>query len=260
MINILAKYIYKDLSLNWKDVNTRVKKLNADSYEAKNFNSTDRQLIADKITECDNICALQNINEVNLYLKYCMFNIKNCEMQEIGKIREGYRPVAELNMLSKQNIINLDQNLWRNTDKSIDGKTVLETLFKLNGKIDCRFDNDYDCDGLYNAEDSCPNIYNPRQKDLDKDSIGDACDDDIDNDSIKNPIGIVDDEGKIDISKRTADMDNCLFIVNPDQKDVNENSIGNVCENSNNQIGIYINIDKLDGIAPLTTTFGAMTS
>ncbi len=55
-------------------------------------------------------------------------------------------------------------------------------------------------------------------------------------------------------------MDNCLFVINPDQKDINENNIGNECESSNNQIGIYINIDKLDGIAPLTTTFSAMTS
>jgi len=181
-------------------------------------------------------------------------------MQEIGKIREGYRPIAELNMLSKQNIINLDQNLRKNTDKFIDGETVLETLFKLNSKIDCKFDNDYDCDEWYNTKDSCPNTYNPKQKDFDKDGIGDTCDDDIDNDGSKNPIGIVDDEGRIDISKRTTDMDNCLFAINTEQKDVNENNIGDKCESSDNQIGIYINIDKLDGTAPLTTTFSAITS
>jgi len=64
----------------------------------------------------------------------------------------------------------------------------------------CTFNNDYDCDGLDNANDSCPNAYNPSQKDYDHDGIGDACDDDVDNDGIKNPIWIVDDNGNFNIS------------------------------------------------------------
>jgi len=64
----------------------------------------------------------------------------------------------------------------------------------LNGKVNCAFNNDYDCDGLDNAHDNCPTTYNPTQKDFDKDGIGDICDDDIDNDTIKNPIGIIDEE------------------------------------------------------------------
>jgi len=273
VINILSKYIYKDIGLNWKEVNTWVKSLKEDSYEAKNFNSTDRQLIADKITACNQTCALQNNNEVNLYLKWCMFNLKKCDMQAVGNIKEGYRPVAELNLLSKQDIIDLDKSLWKNTGKSIDGKTVLETLFKLNGKVDCAFNNDYDCDGLDNVKDSCINAYNPKQKDFDKDGIGDACDDDIDNDGAKNPIGIVDDEGKVDIWKlKGMDtgavwwkwtgtyMDNCLFTINSDQEDNNQDGVGDICKDSSNQMGIYIDIDKLEWSAPLTTTFTAMTS
>jgi len=166
-------------------------------------------------------------------------------MQEVGKIKQGYRPVAELNLLYNQSIIDIDQSQRRNTDKNIDGKTVVETLFKLNGKVNCAFNNDYDCDGIDNAKDSCPNTYNPSQKDTDKDTIGDVCDDDIDGDRVKNPIGIVDEEGKIDIAKRTKEMDNCLFIINTGQQDINHNGIGDLCENINNQIGLYITIDKL---------------
>jgi len=259
VINILAKYIYKDISLNRKNVNTRIGKLKTDSYEAKNFTTDDKQVITEKSKSCDNICALQNSNEVNLYLKYCMFNIAKCNMKKVGKIKQWYRPVAELNLLYNQSIIDIDQTQRRNTDKNIDGKTVLETLFKLNGKVNCAFNNDYDYDWLDNAKDSCPNAYNPKQKDTDSDGIGDPCDDDIDGDWVKNPIGIVDDEGRIDIAKRTKDTDNCLFIVNTNQQDSSQNSIGDLCENMGNQIGIYIGIDKLEGSAPLTTAFTAIT-
>jgi len=259
IINILAKYVYKDIQLNRKEVNTRVTKQKAESYEAKNFSTEDKKTITEKSKTCGNSCSLQNKNEVNLYLKYCMFNVNKCSMQEIGKIKQGYWPIAELNLLYKQNIINIDQSQWKNTDKNIDGKTVLETLFKLNGKVSCAFNNDYDCDSLDNAKDSCPNAYNPSQKDTDKDGIWDVCDDDIDNDTIKNPIGIVDDEGKIDISKWTTTMDNCLFVVNTNQEDNNKNSIGDACEISNGQIGLYINIDKITGSAPVTTTFTAVS-
>ena len=259
VINILAKYIYKDLQLNRKQVNTWLSKLKSDSYEAKNFGTVEREIITKNSISCENNCALQNPNEVNVYLKYCMFNLSECSMQEIGKIKKWFWPVAELNLLYNQSIIDIDQNQRKNTDKNIDGKTVLETLFKLNGKVRCDFNNDYDCDGKDNNEDSCPNRYNPNQRDIDNDGIWDVCDDDIDNDTIKNPIGIVDEEGKIDISKRTENVDNCLFVVNTDQQDNNQNSIGDACETIGNQLGIYISIDKLQWSAPLTATFSAIT-
>lgn len=260
VINILARYIYKDINLNRKEVNTRINKLKVDSYEAKNFTIDDKKIITEKSKTCDNTCALQNNNEVNLYLKYCMFNVVKCSMQEIGKIKQWYWPVAELNLLYSQSIINIDQSQWVNIDKNIDGKTVLETLFKLNGKVNCAFNNDYDCDGINNTKDSCPNAYNPTQKDTDKDGIGDLCDNDIDGDGSKNPIGIVDEEWKIDVSKRAKNMDNCLFIINTGQQDSNQNNIGEACENIGNQIGLYITIDKIEWSAPLTTTFTAIST
>lgn len=260
VINIIAKYIAKDLNLNRKNVDKRVNNLKADSYEAKNFTSNDKTILSKRSKECENICALQNKEEVNLYLKYCMFNLNACNMKEIGKIKEGYRPVAELNLLANQNIIDIDQSLRKNIDKNIDGKTVLQTLFHLNDKVNCAFNNDYDCDSIENTKDKCPNTYNPHQRDTDNDNIGDVCDDDIDGDDIKNPIGIVDDQGKIDISKRTKDIDNCLFIINTDQEDTNNDNIWNACQDIGNEIGIYITLDKLEGIAPLTTTFIAKTT
>jgi len=52
---------------------------------------------------------------------------------------------------------------------------------------------------LKNIDDNCANSYNPTQNDKDQDGIGDVCDDDIDGDGIQNPVGIVDDQGRINI-------------------------------------------------------------
>jgi len=262
IINILAKYIYKDINLNRKEVNTRVTSLKTDSYEAKNFTTNDKKIITDRSKSCNNICTLQNANEVNLYLKYCMFNLTKCNMQVIGKIKQWTWPIAELNLLYSQNIIDIDQSQRTNIDKAIDGKTVLETLFKLNGKVNCAFNNDYDCDGIMNAQDNCPNSYNSHQTDTDHDGIGDVCDDDIDEDTIKNPIGIVDDNGNINIKSligRTGTLDNCIFVVNIWQEDTNHDGIWDACETIGNQIGLYIDIDKLEWSAPVTTTFTAVS-
>ena len=41
-------------------------------------------------------------------------------------------------------------------------------------------EKDSDGDGIYDSEDNCPLVYNPRQIDLERDGTGDACDDNID--------------------------------------------------------------------------------
>ncbi|MEI6119207.1 MAG: hypothetical protein WCP92_08680 [bacterium] len=41
-------------------------------------------------------------------------------------------------------------------------------------------------------------------------------------------------------------MDNCLFVVNTGQEDSKKNSIGDACQNTGNQIGLYITIDKIE--------------
>lgn len=72
---------------------------------------------------------------------------------------------------------------------------------------------DVDKDGIEDSVDNCPTTYNPTQKDIDGDGIGDACDD-------------TDGDGVFD------DKDNCPFVVNPNQADLDNDGIGDMCDDS----------------------------
>uniref|UniRef100_A0A2B4S0Z9 Thrombospondin-3 n=1 Tax=Stylophora pistillata TaxID=50429 RepID=A0A2B4S0Z9_STYPI len=72
--------------------------------------------------------------------------------------------------------------------------------------------DDSDADGHLNSVDNCPDVYNPKQTDTDKDGEGDLCDDDDDDD------GILDED------------DNCPLDANPLQIDVDDDTKGDVCD------------------------------
>ncbi|MDD3262458.1 MAG: PKD domain-containing protein [Candidatus Absconditabacteria bacterium] len=260
IMNMIAKYLYPTYALHRNNVQERISDLSSRSYQYKTFTKDDLDIIKKRAKDCGkNICTLQDSNELNIYLKYCMFNLKECGMIPFEKIKEGYRPVAELNLLYRQQIITLNDAVKYNINERVDGKLAVEILGKINSLIGCSFDNDYDCDGILNHEDSCPNTYNPQQRDLDGDGIGNVCDDDIDGDGIKNPIGIVDENDNINIALWTEETDNCLFIINPDQSDLNGNNIGDICEKLSQKLSLSIAIQKMEGTLPKTVTFGALS-
>ena len=72
---------------------------------------------------------------------------------------------------------------------------------------------DSDHDGVADAIDNCPFVFNPCQENVDGDALGDVCDPDIDNDGTLNA------------------ADNCPYLANANQSDVDGDSLGDVCDN-----------------------------
>lgn len=71
---------------------------------------------------------------------------------------------------------------------------------------------DSDGDGILDANDNCPNVYNPDQANFDDDALGNACDPDDDNDGIPDA------------------QDNCQYDYNPQQYDTDKDGIGDACD------------------------------
>ncbi|MBI5422146.1 S-layer homology domain-containing protein [Candidatus Peregrinibacteria bacterium] len=84
----------------------------------------------------------------------------------------------------------------------------------------------------------CPCIDNPNQNDTDKDGIIDACDMDIDTDTVENALCFFDDKGLIIPELAKTSKDNCIFTPNTDQKDTDGDGTGDAC----------IQVDLCDGI------------
>ncbi len=118
---------------------------------------------------------------------------------------------------------------------------------------DCPLDeqNDQDGDGHCADVDNCPTVPNPEQMDLNMNGIGDICEgeecngiDDNDNDIIDEGFPDSDEDGSADCiddcpqdahddedqDGYCADQDNCPEVRNPDQEDVDEDGIGDLCD------------------------------
>lgn len=258
VLNIADQYVYQKYLIDWSKIKIWMDSLTIWSYPREYLNEDDKKQINEYAAWLLS-WSLQNEKLLQPYIKYCMFNLEACGMQNFWDIKKWYWPVAELNILYDNDIVEYEKFKDWDIHELVEWEYVLKTLYKLFELVDCDFNHDYDCDDNTNLNDNCPNHYNPTQKDTDNDWVGDVCDNDIDDDWINNPVGIVDDLGKIVLSKRKNDMDNCLFIPNNDQADSDWNGVWNVCENNNNHLWMYIKTYDINSTAPATVQFETIT-
>ena len=93
-------------------------------------------------------------------------------------------------------------------------------------------DLDDDGDGAPDATDNCPLIKNFTQGDLDQDGVGDACDDDADGDGVLedgDASGLIGD-GPCAAGVADGCDDNCRFVPNVNQSDIDGDLIGDFCD------------------------------
>ena len=196
ILNIIQENLWKNYNPRRNEITQRYNNLNHGDYAYRTL-SEDSKAIYENTNQR---IGISNAKEFQAYLSYCMFNLKDCGFNEISKIKQGAWPISELNVLIREGI--LDTNDLENIYANVNGQEILRIFNRVFKKYrTCEFNLDYDCDGIINSKDNCAYTYNPSQKDFDNDGKGNVCDDDINNDGKKNPIGIVDDEDNIVITK-----------------------------------------------------------
>ncbi len=135
--------------------------------------------------------------------------------------------------------------LGNKCDPDIDGDGFNNDLELLSGTSAwdaSTFPNTQDDDGdsIANDQDNCPNLANIKQKYLDNDGIGNACDKDIDGDGFFNSIELSIGTKPWDLLSKPFDtdkdgiadlLDNCPNQANQQQLDLDRDGLGNKCDN-----------------------------
>lgn len=112
----------------------------------------------------------------------------NLEFEELGLHRLHVVPIDRKTIYVGNNLFDpsLERFPFAGTIANIRMNTVRLNIDEVNNRIPQLVLRDSDGDSIINAVDNCNFDYNPGQEDLDGDTQGDVCDDDVEGDGILN--------------------------------------------------------------------------
>ncbi|KAL6080373.1 Cartilage oligomeric matrix protein [Balamuthia mandrillaris] len=181
------------------------------------------------------------------YTTYRLRVLRCCD----ADIPEGKDYVVHISVEGHStSISDQDYDGWADSCDNCETVANPDQLDSNNNGVGDACEPDIDEDGVTATFDNCPTVANPGQEDLDEDGVGDACDDDIDGDGFLNP---VDKCPRIYTSTSHLDpdgddlgdeCDNCPNQFNPDQWDLDEDGLGNLCDDDRDGDTVPDNLDN----------------
>ncbi len=158
VLNIIQDQIRGKYQIDWSKVKAWKKWLKKNSMQMRVLNQGNIDII-DKAEP--KIASAQTNEEFQTWLKYCMYNLYDCNFQSFGVVGTWYWPVSELNVLYKEWLITDEDARNVATFSNMKGAEAIRIFSSVyNNYSSCSFNVDYDCDWITKWGANCPYVFN----------------------------------------------------------------------------------------------------